>query len=183
MRRRADRRGQYADCPHGGQRRGDAAAGQRIAEPQDRAGGVANERTESGFDVAVRPAAGGDTAAAFRKADGDRADRDAQITNASGAHGPRQAASAAGTGKIPAPTMMLMMLAASATGPTARTSPTSRRCSAAGRPSLGRAAPSLRSLDQRSGSSMPAVASQRATNASRYFTARGLPKAPPPRLT
>src|SRR5580704_2582033 len=59
----------------------------------------------------------------------------AQITKASGAHGPIQAASAAGTAKIPAPTMMLMMLAASATGPTARTRPTSRRCSAAGRPS------------------------------------------------
>src|SRR6202050_558188 len=66
----------------------------------------------------------------------------AQTRNASGAYGPMQAASAAGTAKIPAPTMMLMMLAASAQGPTTRLSSWSR----AG--SFGRACGRLPARDQ-----------------------------------
>src|SRR6185437_9746486 len=50
----------------------------------------------------------------------------AQIRNANGAKGPRDAASSAGTVNIAEPTVMLMMAAASAHTPSARTRPVSR---------------------------------------------------------
>ena len=50
----------------------------------------------------------------------------AQPKKAIGAYGPMAAARAAGTTNMLAPTTMLMMLAASAHGPTSRTSPLSR---------------------------------------------------------
>src|SRR5215469_4344144 len=46
--------------------------------------------------------------------------------NARGAYGPTEAASALGTAKIPAPTIMLIVPAAKAKGPTALTRPSSR---------------------------------------------------------
>src|SRR6201996_2904628 len=49
-----------------------------------------------------------------------------QVRKASGAYGPTHAARAPGTAKMPAPTIMLTMLAAKAQGPTARTNPISR---------------------------------------------------------
>jgi len=49
-----------------------------------------------------------------------------QARIASGAYTPTLAASTAGTAKMPAPIVWLMMLAASAAGPTARTNPASR---------------------------------------------------------
>src|SRR5689334_12240076 len=49
-----------------------------------------------------------------------------QGRNARGAYGPTHAARAAGTAKMPAPTIMLTMPAAKAQGPTARTNPISR---------------------------------------------------------
>ena len=62
-------------CAHAGQRRGHPAAGEHVAEPQQRAGDVADQRAEGLGDIAVGAAAGGDAAAALGEAQCDRTHR------------------------------------------------------------------------------------------------------------
>ena len=104
----------------------DAAAGEKIGKPQQRARDIAGERAERSADVAIRAAARRHAAAAFGEADRDRADRNRADEKRDRRIRPTAAASDAGTAKMPAPTTMLTMLAAKAQGPRARTSPASR---------------------------------------------------------
>jgi hypothetical protein len=79
-----DDRGMHRPCHSGrhhahghiSQGGGNAAASEDIAHPQKGAGNVAREWPKCGLHIAIDSAAGGDAAATFGKADGDRSNRD-----------------------------------------------------------------------------------------------------------
>ena len=70
---------------HIGQGGGDAAASEDIAHPEKGPGNIARERPKCGLHIAINSAAGGDAAAAFGKADGDRSNRDSAYEKRPGA--------------------------------------------------------------------------------------------------